>query len=79
MLIDPWSCAASLDMTAGNVIFGGSAAIMDVAEVAVVKRRSGTLPQVKSLKFDLCNLSEMGVAPDPVSPLARENAVVCAW
>jgi hypothetical protein len=73
------SLSASLSVTAGNVIFGGRAAIMDVAKIAVIKRRSDTLPQVKILKIDLCNLSEMGVAPNPVSPLARNNAVVCGW
>jgi hypothetical protein len=48
-----------------------------VVKVAVIKRRSGASPQVKSLKIDLCNLSAMGVVPDPDTPLTRENAVVC--
>jgi hypothetical protein len=48
-----------------------------VMKVAVIKRRSGAFPQVKILKVDLCNLSAMGVAPDPDIPLTGENAVVC--
>jgi hypothetical protein len=47
-------------------------------KVAVIKRRSGAFPQVKSLKVDLRDLSTMGVAQDPDTPLTRENAVVCA-
>ena len=48
-----------------------------VVKVAVIKRRSGAFPQVTSLEVDLCNLSEMSVAPDPDTPLTTENAVVC--
>lgn len=54
-----------------------STSVRGVVKVAVIKRRSGSLPQVKSLKVDLCNLSAMGVAPDLDTPLTRENAVVC--